>query len=179
LNIIYGCCIKQNEKHTHFSDHCIRLHFRQTVRCWRLVATTLPSACGIWQLPHEVGSLLASSSSSNSFSPPLDSPKIVVQLRGHTHTVWSLAFSQCNNMLASGSHDRSVRLWNINGATVNPEPNNNNNNNNNDDDNDAMAQDGAVSDRLAKVLYTKRTPVHCLQFTRRNLLLGAGGFVPR
>jgi hypothetical protein len=32
---------------------------------------------------------------------------------------------------------------------------------------------------LLKTLYTKQTPVFGMRFTRRNLLLVAGGFVPR
>ena len=37
-----------------------------------------------------------------------DNPKVI---SGHTHFVWSIAFSPDSTLLASGSFDRTVRLW--------------------------------------------------------------------
>ena len=40
-----------------------------------------------------------------------DNPKVI---SGHTHFVWSIAFSPDSQLLASGSWDRTVRLWSVN-----------------------------------------------------------------
>ncbi len=39
-------------------------------------------------------------------------PELVVQT-GHTYTVWSVAFSPNGKILASGSGDRTIKLWNV------------------------------------------------------------------
>ncbi len=35
-------------------------------------------------------------------------------LEGHTGKVWSVAFSSDGKTLASGSHDETIKLWDIN-----------------------------------------------------------------
>ena len=42
---------------------------------------------------------------------PQDDWDCVAILRGHTSTVWSIAFSPDGNYIASGSDDTTVRIW--------------------------------------------------------------------
>jgi WD40 repeat protein len=42
---------------------------------------------------------------------PQDDWDCTAILRGHTSTVWSIAFSPDGNYIASGSDDRTVRIW--------------------------------------------------------------------
>ena len=37
------------------------------------------------------------------------------RLEGHTHEVWSIAFSADGNFLVSGSFDQTIRFWDITG----------------------------------------------------------------
>ncbi len=43
----------------------------------------------------------------------MESLKIVAELRGHKMKVLAIAFSPDSKSLASGSSDKSVKLWNI------------------------------------------------------------------
>jgi WD40 repeat protein len=40
-------------------------------------------------------------------------PNLITHLHGHTDSVWSVAFSSDGKMLASGSADGTIRLWNV------------------------------------------------------------------
>lgn len=82
---------------------------------------------------------------------------------GHKSLVTSLCFSAEGSILASGSLDCTIRLW------------------------DVLKQQELELERKRKkkslddlllTLNTKRTPVFNVQFTRRNLLLGTGPFCP-
>ncbi|MER3475833.1 MAG: hypothetical protein C4287_03770 [Leptolyngbya sp. ERB_1_2] len=35
-------------------------------------------------------------------------------MRGHCDRVWSVKFNQDGSMIASGSEDQTIRLWNVN-----------------------------------------------------------------
>ncbi|KAF3843994.1 hypothetical protein F7725_016042 [Dissostichus mawsoni] len=97
---------------------------------------------------------------------------MIGELKGHTDTVYSLRFSRDGEILASGSMDNTVRLWNATKAFDDLETD------------DFTAATGHVhlhdnSQELLLGAYTsKSTPVIHLHFTRRNLLLAAGGYNP-
>jgi WD40 repeat protein len=40
-------------------------------------------------------------------------PKLRITLKGHTAFVWSLAFSPDGKTLASGSADKTIKLWDV------------------------------------------------------------------
>lgn len=92
----------------------------------------------------------------------LASSKMISSFSGHTSSVWSMDFSADSNVLASGGADNTVRIWDVS----------------------AGAQQKAAASQektspLLKTFPTKNTPVHCVRFTRRNLLLSAGPFSPQ
>ncbi|XP_078345070.1 transcription initiation factor TFIID subunit 5-like [Oculina patagonica] len=91
---------------------------------------------------------------------------LLTELKGHSDTVYSLRFSRDGNMLASGGLDNCVKLWNAR-SMCNPD----------DDDDESSDANRAKSETFELGSYpTKRTPVHCLHFTLRNLLLASGPF---
>lgn len=93
---------------------------------------------------------------------------LLTELKGHSDTVYSLMFSRDGNLLASGGVDNCVKLWNAR-SICNP-----------DDDDDEGTDPNRASTKSNTFELgsypTKRTPVHCLHFTLRNLLLASGPF---
>lgn len=71
-------------------------------------------------------------------------------------------FSADSSCLASGCADYAVRVWNVKRAA---------------EDQMLLTEQGQ-QEGLISVFRTKRTPIFSCQFTRRNLLLTAGPFIP-
>ncbi|EPS72043.1 hypothetical protein M569_02713, partial [Genlisea aurea] len=86
--------------------------------------------------------------------------RCISPLVGHNSCIWSLAFSCEGSLLASGSADCTVKIWDA--ATSSKVPKS-----------DEKTGSGTRL-RSLKTLPTKSTPVYTLQFSRRNLLFGAG-----
>ncbi|XP_014677926.1 PREDICTED: transcription initiation factor TFIID subunit 5-like [Priapulus caudatus] len=94
---------------------------------------------------------------------------LVAQLSSHTDTIYSLAFSREGRILATGGIDNCVKLWNMQKISENM-----------DTDDLALSTIHAKVELVDKPLasyHTKSTPVICLHFTRRNLLMAAGAYV--
>ena len=93
----------------------------------------------------------------------LSAGSMIKELRGHTDTVYSLAFSADGTLLASGGLDSSVRVWDF-GQAVKTSSNSN--------------SSAAVSPELMASFPTKNSSVHCVQFSSCNLVLAAGSQTP-
>ncbi|EDO33060.1 predicted protein, partial [Nematostella vectensis] len=91
---------------------------------------------------------------------------LVAELKGHTDTVYSLCFSRDGTILASAGLDNCIKLWNTSVFCNQDE----------DDDDGRHAGLDKSSSCLLGSYSTKKTPIHCLHFTFRNLLLAAGPF---
>jgi WD40 repeat protein len=69
----------------------------------------------------------------------------------------ALSFSTCGTALATGGDDRCVRIWDIRKATID--------------------QPAPVFTAPAKSIYTRRSMLMDLQYTKRNLLLSVGKYI--
>ena len=84
---------------------------------------------------------------------------MIRELRGHTDTVYSLAFSADGTLLTSGGLDSSVKVWDF-GQAVKTSSNG--------------SASVSVSPELMASFPTKNCSVHCVQFSSCNLILAAG-----
>lgn len=82
----------------------------------------------------------------------------VCEFRKHHSTIYGMMFSRDGSILASGGMDDSVVLWD---ATVFEEE---------------QKRKNASSEGFLGQFLTKSTPVQCLHFTRKNLLLAIGPY---
>ncbi|KAL6064870.1 LisH domain-containing protein [Balamuthia mandrillaris] len=111
----------------------------------------------------------------------------------HEGTVWSLDFSAEGSLLASGSADQTVMLWDINKARgVSADSGGKKHSGSTASTSGSAStssktpakkktkrkkkERGGTTTELLKTFPTKKTPVYCVKFTRRNLLLCGGAF---
>jgi len=78
----------------------------------RLATKPSPGACRCVAFARQ-GALLASGSGSNLCLWNADTQELLATLRGHGQDITSLAFSSEGGILASGSHDQTLRLWDV------------------------------------------------------------------
>jgi transcription initiation factor TFIID subunit 5 len=92
--------------------------------------------------------------------------------KGHRDVIYSVSFSGDGTIIASGSADKTLRLWAAAEAVSHA---------------DAAATPGESADAAAEVAATtfelaafptKSTPILTTMFSRRNMLFAAGLFVP-
>ncbi|XP_075214513.1 TATA-box binding protein associated factor 5 [Lycorma delicatula] len=88
---------------------------------------------------------------------------LLAELSGHTAAIHTLAFSRDGNILSSGSLDCSVKLWDFTKVTEEMALEDVNVSHNPDIKKD--------SDYLLRSYATKNSPLLCLHFSRRNVLL--------
>ena len=85
---------------------------------------------------------------------------MVKELRGHSDSVYSLAFSADGTLLASGGLDSSVRIWDF-GLAVKTS-------------NNSSGANANASPELMASFSTKNCSVHFVQFNSCNLVFAAG-----
>ncbi|RIA86196.1 WD40-repeat-containing domain protein [Glomus cerebriforme] len=133
----------------------------------------------------EDGRLMASAGEDKSVMLwDLGSGKLLKKMLGHKSTVYSLDFSKESSILVSGGADGTVRLWDVKKGISD--------NSNEDEyigkirmDTDENRSHSSAKQKhitetkdLIKTLPTKQTPVYKIHFTRRNLCLAAGAYMP-
>lgn len=91
---------------------------------------------------------------------------LCAELLNHTAPIHSLAFSRCGSLLVSGALDSTLKLWDFNKLLEET---------NSEDVNVSHNPDVRSGDSyLLRTYSTKNSPILCLHFTRRNLLLAVG-----
>ncbi|GAB1609081.1 TAF5-like RNA polymerase II p300/CBP-associated factor-associated factor 65 kDa subunit 5L [Argonauta hians] len=140
------------------SDRSVRLWSINDGKCVRLMQGHRGTVLAMAFSPN--GQYLATSGDDKKIRVwDLNAGNLFKEFRGHGDTVYSLTFCRDGSMLASGGLDSSIRIWDVRkeGEFSN-----------------ASFVDTTSSPEQLACYPTKSTPIHFLNFTSHNLLLGAG-----
>ncbi|GBB91355.1 hypothetical protein RclHR1_01860009 [Rhizophagus clarus] len=167
------------------SDKSVRMWDIQGGRCLRLFSGHTGGISCI--SVSEDGRLMASAGEDKSIMLwDLGSGKLLKKMLGHKSTVYSLDFSKEGSILVSGSADCTVRLWDVKKGTSDS-PNEDEHylgkirmdiDENRSHSSLAKQKNMTETKDLITTLPTKQTPVYKIHFTRRNLCLAAGAYMP-
>ncbi|EPZ34266.1 TFIID subunit, WD40-associated region domain-containing protein [Rozella allomycis CSF55] len=80
----------------------------------------------------------------------LNTGRKVKTLDGHHGMIYTIDFSKCGNLLTSGGADSQVCIW------------------------DVKREEERITP--LKIFHTKQTPVYCVQYTNKNVMLVGGAF---
>ncbi|XP_029650658.1 TAF5-like RNA polymerase II p300/CBP-associated factor-associated factor 65 kDa subunit 5L [Octopus sinensis] len=139
------------------SDRSVRLWSINDGKCVRLMQGHRGTVLAMAFSPN--GQYLATSGDDKKIRIwDLNTGNLFKEFRGHVDTVYSLTFCRDGSMLASGGLDSSIRIWDVRKEG---------------DFSNASLDTTASPEQLA-CYPTKSTPIHFLNFTSHNLLLGAG-----
>ena len=154
-------------------------HYLQMVKCWLLQVFFKKLAVIKFEIGDDNKIILWD----------LNTSKKMATFTGHKRTIWSLDFSAESSILASGSADETVKLWDVSGSgltAINPAKMGEEEEEEEEAAEMAKKAEEAkkqslngkseVSSEMLKSFSTKQTPVFKVAFTRRNLLLSAGPF---
>ncbi|KAH3763179.1 transcription initiation factor TFIID subunit [Pelomyxa schiedti] len=159
------------------SDKTIRMWEVSTGTCVRIMAAHTHSVGALAVSPE--GRIIASAADDGDIILwDLGTSQRIKTLHSGSNTpVYSLDFSAEGTLLASGGADGAVRLWDVNKALTAASA---------DvpmhyasSTTSATGTQSRTSPELLETFYTKKTPVFQVNFTRRNLLLAAGPFLPK
>ncbi|KAL0718198.1 hypothetical protein Bca4012_067520 [Brassica carinata] len=156
------------------SDKTVRLWDVQTGECARIFIGHRSMVLSLAMSPD--GRYMASGDEDGTIMMwDLSTARCITPLMGHNSCVWSLSYrsNMCwvvngmaglgygeGSLLASGSADCTVKLWDVTSSTKLTKAEEKNGNQN--------------RLRSLRTFPTKSTPVHALRFSRRNLLFAAG-----
>jgi WD40 repeat protein len=117
----------------------------ELTQIWKLVAELRGHSSWIYGVPITSNRMLASTSGSKILYWNLDTQEIDTILEGHTDIIFSLSLSPDNQILASGSLDKTVGIWNL------------------------------ETRELICKLALRKDPIHSVAFSSNSKLLASGG----
>lgn len=178
------------------ADKTIRMWSVQTGECVRIFTGHTDTLSALECSPN--GKILASADHSGTiFLWNIEESKQIKRCRGHKSAIWSLSFSAESTVLCSGSQDGTVRAWDV---AVPADPHKIDRNSeivatggqadatriNAGTQPAAPATGGAkkkgkdtqITPDQISAFPTKKSPVYKVRFTRMNLIVAGGPFLP-
>ncbi|CAI2169147.1 15336_t:CDS:10 [Funneliformis geosporum] len=112
----------------------------------------------------------------------LGTGKLLKKMLGHKSTIYSLDFSKESSILVSGSADGTIRIWDVKkGMSDNLNEDEHIKSRMDVDENRSLLTKHKLiteTKDLIKTYPTKQTPIYKIQFSRTNVCLAAGAYMP-